>query len=565
MWIAVAGCTGIIADKGDEPAGPRGSGVPGDLDGDGIPDGPVVVPGEDGEPRLVECNDAEPQTGATRIYRLTERQYENSVRELLGEPTIDVNLTKDDDAPSLLAVQKWNQIAADLVPAQSTWMNAYVSCDLGTSNTACAQEFLAKFAERAFRHPLSSAESTWLGAAWNAAPSGSTQSERLAYVVQAVLQAPQFLYFYSAGVDDGSGSTTKQLAEYEMAQRLSYFLWDSLPDDALLAAAAGGELDTVDGVISQATRMLADDRAKPVLRSYLTSWLDMDGEHLNAPVDDLNKDASRFDNFTPQLGGYMRTEMDAFMDYVMFEKDGSIETLFTDPRAYVNGPLAALYGVEGGPTGANQWAWVDLDTTQRAGVLTRAGFLAVHASDTDSSPIQRGVFVRKHLLCQPPTPPPPTVDNTPVASSAPGGAAVQSVREKTESLTAEPFCNGCHAGINPIGFAFEHYDALGRWQGDAENWSGAPVDSSGELVYAGLANGPVKDAVELSSRLLETDWLRECAAEAWFQHALRRNPAPLDVCSLQTIRLDTDRPGSLREVLLGFVASDVFRYINHAE
>jgi len=395
-------------------------------------------------------------------------------------------------------------------------------------------------------------------------PADGTQSEKLAALVQSILQAPQFIYLYPVGeVVPGAEDGPLRLTGEEMAARLSYFFWDTLPDDELLAAAGDGSLDTPEGVSAQAERMLADDRAKPVLRGYLTNWLDLEGTHTLGPVDSITKDTTIFPDFTAATGRDMRTEIEAFMDYVMFEKGGSFESLFLDTRAYVNGPLAKLYGVTDGPAGANQWAWVDLNSTQRAGILTRASYLAVHASATNSSPIRRGVHVLSSMLCQPPGAPPGNVDNTPVSAGTGSTGKLLSVREQTELRTQAPECAGCHSRINPIGFAFEHYDAMGGWQGDTETNSGADVNAVGELHNAGLASGPVDGAVALSERLLETDWMRECATEQWFDHALRRNPGSLDVCSLQTVRQQVGKPGSLTTLLLRFVESDAFRYVNH--
>ncbi|MCA9601847.1 MAG: DUF1592 domain-containing protein [Myxococcales bacterium] len=557
--VTALGCTGSIG-------GTTGDGAPGGANGDG-PGANAIVPGPDGEPLRLACDGTAPSVGETRIHRLTERQYENTVRELIGESTLDVSLAEDEsENPSALAVTRWNAAAMEIGNGIKPWMNSYVDgCSLNTGGEACAKEFAANFAERAFRRPLTGAEKTWVTGIWAALPAADNQSQKLGGIVELVLQAPQFLYLAPEGTGVDGLDRIRELAPYEMAERLSYFFWDSLPDAELLDAAAKGSLATEEGILEQANRMLEDDRARPVLRGYLTRWMDLEGEGTNGVIDGMAKDADMFPEFTPSLPAALRRETEAFMDYVMTEKDGSLEALLTDTRAYVNGPLAKLYGVEGGPTGEDEWAWVDLDPSQRAGVLTRAGFLAVHATREYSSPIRRGAAVLRKMLCQPPPPPPSNVDNTPVTTTGSSDSGeVPSIREQTILRTSQGTCAGCHTAINGIGFAFEHYDGLGMWQ-DPERGTGATIDSTGTLLNAGVANGDVADAVELSERLLETDWVRECAVEHWFEQAVRRSPSAADACTQQRTRDAMGRPGNLKDLLRAFVTSDVFRYIDRGE
>jgi len=248
-----------------------------------------------------------------------------------------------------------------------------------------------------------------------------------------------------------------------------------------------------------------------------------------------------------------------FMDHVMFEKDGSLEALFTGTRAYVNAPLAELYGVAG-PASADDWAWVDLDPTERAGMLTRAGFLAVHATQNVTSPIRRGVYMLTEVLCVDLPSPPANVDNTPVEATE--GDAV-SVREATLKRTSGPSCAGCHTEINELGFAFEHYDAVGRWQ-DEEAATGSVIDATATLSGAGDAlDGPVNGAIELSARLAQSPAVARCAARRWFEVALRRSPVELDACSVQKVEASTAESRSIRELLLAIVESDAFLHVNH--
>jgi hypothetical protein len=503
-----------------------------------------------------ECTATE--VGPERIHRLTPGEYTNSLRALLGNEALEPVLDADREPIATLdAVRKWYNAADAAVPVTAKWLSAYGSCN-PEADAACAKTLYEAFAERAFRRPLKDDERAWLAESWSKLPAAASVALRLETITELILQAPEFLYLYAEGTPSGA---LNLLDSYERAQRISYFLWDSLPDPALLSAAKAGELMTSAGMRSQAERMLADERAKPVLRSFLAQWLELDGAAILPSLAETPKDSKLFPGFDAVLRQSMRREVEMFMDHVMFEKDGSLEELFSGTRAYVNAPLAKLYGVSG-PASADTWAWVDLDPTQRAGMLTRAGFLAVHASQNVTSPIRRGVYLLKNVLCVALPSPPANVDNTPVEVT---GGDVTTVRQATLKRTGGAACAGCHVQINELGFAFEHYDAIGRWQ-EAEAGTGAAIDASAGLSNAGAGlDGPVNGAIELSQRLAASPAVAECAARKWFEVALRRSPVSLDACSVQKIQEKTAETRSIRELLLAMVESDAFLNVNHGE
>lgn len=550
--LALAGCEGSITGDQQGPGGPAGPGGPG-VGGPapGTPGGPAVTP--------ENCAKAGPQAGPERIHRLTPNEYRSSLRELRGDDTLDPELDADREPIATLdGVRKWYNAADAAVPAMSSWLSAYGSCD--ASDAACAVTLYEAFAERAFRHPLKEDERSWLADSWAALPQTAPVALRLEAMAEMILQAPQFLYLYPEGTPAGAVNV---LDAHERAQRLSYFLWDSLPDQTLLTAAASGELATPAGMRGQAERMLGDERAKPVLRSFLSHWLELDGAVILPSLDETPKNPELFSSFDDVMRASMRREIESFMDWVMFEQDGSLEALFTGTRAYVNGPLAELYGVSG-PSGADEWAWVDLDASQRAGMLTRAGFLAVHATQSATSPIRRGVYMLTEVLCVDLPSPPANVDNTPIeASDVAGGVAT--VREATQQRTGNATCAGCHVSINELGFAFEHYDAVGRWQ-DIEAGSGGTIDASATLTNAGEGlDGQLDGALELSARLAKSPEVARCATEKWFEVALRRSPVELDACSVEVVRGKVGQTPSIRELLLAIAESDAFLHVNHGQ
>jgi hypothetical protein len=195
-------------------------------------------------------------------------------------------------------------------------------------------------------------------------------------------------------------------------------------------------------------------------------------------------------------------------------------------------------------------------------MLTRAGFLAVHATQTVTSPIRRGVYMLTEVLCVDLPSPPADVDNTPVEATE-GDA--QSVREATEQRTGSPTCAGCHIEINELGFAFENYDAVGQFQTE-EAATGTAIDATATLSNAGGGlDGPVDGAIELSARLAQSPEVARCATHKWFEVALRRSPVELDACSVQQIQAKAAETRSIRELLLAMVESDAFLNVNHSE
>ena len=548
--LGLNGCVAKIASDGPSAGPVAGPGGPGGVGGGAGTSGAGGSPG----PTSTDC--ATPRVGAERIQRLTPQEYTNSVRALLDNAELAPVLDADREPVATLdAVRKWYNAADAAVPASTAWLASYGGCD-PTNDDACAKQLYEGFAERAFRRPLQDGEREWLGSSWAALPSRASAAQRLEVMGELILQAPQFLYSYSEGTPAGAANV---LDDYARAERLSYFLWDSPPDAELLAAAAAGELSR-EGMRAHAERLLGDERAKPVLRAFLADWLELGGATILPSLEDTPKDAKLFPGFDGALRQSMRRELEMFMDYVMFEADGSMEALFTSRRAYVNAPLARLYGVSG-PTRADEWAWVELDAAQRAGMLTRAGFLAVHASQNVTSPIRRGVYLLKEVLCAPLASPPANVDNTPLEVTG----EIETVRQATLQRTGSPTCGACHTRINELGFAFEHYDAIGRWQ-DKEAQTGAAVSASADLSKTGSSlQGTVDGALELSALLAKSPEVAACATKRWFEVALRRSPVDLDGCSVQQIQAKTGETGSIRELLLALVESDAFLHVSHGE
>ena len=256
----------------------------------------------------------------------------------------------------------------------------------------------------------------------------------------------------------------------------------------------------------------------------------------------------------------VRIESERLYERAFFE--GTFETLLTGTDAYVDGPLAQLYGVEDGPSEAGDFQWVELPSDQRAGIFTRAAFLTSTASADYQSGVLRGVHLYRHVLCQPLPDPPANVDNTPPEPS--DANMPKSVRQLFETKTAGD-CQSCHGIVNPLGFAFEGYDALGQLQTtesgelDGEPFT-VPVDSQ-TVLEAGDLRGEVSDAVELSRLLADSAMAHDCTAEVWFERALSREPSDNEACALAAIQEEFRRTSDLRALVLSLASSDSALFI----
>jgi hypothetical protein len=298
-------------------------------------------------------------------------------------------------------------------------------CDPAQAGEAvCAGRFIDTFGRRAFRRPLTTAEKQPLEALYADARAkiGLDFTGALGLVIQAFLQSPRFLYLWQGDDAPALEAGLVRCGPWEIASRLSYFLWSTMPDEALFAAAAAGKLGAPADIDAQAQRMLADPRARPTLRNFYTQWLGL------AQADEVSKDPAAFPTFTPELRASMAAEFDAFVTHVTFEGDARLETLLTAPFSFLNPSLAKLYGVAGvaGPELRRR----DLDPVQRAGVLTQGLFLAAHALPYATSPVQRGKVVRRTSSVRTSLPPRTTSSppRPPSPPPSPAGLCTSSTR-----------------------------------------------------------------------------------------------------------------------------------------
>jgi hypothetical protein len=534
--IANVGTGGAIAvGMGGAQGGAPGSG------------GAVMV-----DPREARCQN-EINAAWSPLRRVTHEEYENSLRRLFTTtltPTTGfpkqaksngfTNGSVQQGVGELLAESYFEAaeaVAADVVRNVSTLL----ACDVATLGQAeCGRRFVTRLTTMAFRRTLSATEAQAYQQLLTQATMQIDFNGALEVVVLAVLQSPHFLYHFERGTEIRPGLV--KLDGSSIAARLATALWQSLPDNELLAAAARGDLDQAAGVATQARRMVADDKSKPV-RVRMFSELTRADE-----LGTVTKDLSLFANWESSLRLSMAEESQRFVDSVLSGPSPTIESLFTARHTFVNTALARHYGLPA----VTGWQRVDLAGTKRLGLMTQGSILAVSAKTNQSSPTLRGLFVRENLLCDTPPPPPQNANIVP-PDPRPGATT----RERFAEHQANPDCAGCHQLMDPIGLGFENFDAVGAWRDTDE---GRPVDASGDVIGS-TAEGAFNGVEQLATRLATTRDLNICMSKQHFRYFLARHEFDDDTCSLYRIEKAMTGPTvSLPELVVSIVSSDSFRY-----
>lgn len=518
------------------------------------------------------------------IKRLTVPQYRNSLRALLGD---DVELPADLEPDTLVsgsaavgaariplsarATEQFQAAAARLgrwAASDPGFRAQWLTCASEPMQTAAAQtclrDFVTRFGRRAWRRPMTADEITRYAALGLRVRGGFWK--RVEVVTAGLLQSPHFLYRVEVGRPDPTDPTRRVLTDFELAARLSFFLWGAPPDDALLDAAAAGRLATEGGLREQADRMLASPRSRQVILAFFTELLRL------KRLDRLPQFRTAFVQATPTLGPAMRAETLKVIEEIAFDGDRDFREIFDTRVTYVNDELARLYGVAAPPTeragradeasssrrdqrSGNAPSLVRIQLPAdgtRAGILTHGSFLALNAHPTASSPTRRGKFIREVLLCQAVPPPPPNVSTR--LPEDHGDGPPKTTRQKLDVHRQAPQCAGCHKAMDPMGLAFETFDGLGVFR-DKE--AGLPIDASGELDGV-----PFKNAAELGALLRHSPKVGACMARNLFRFALGHlesdGEEPLMAELAQGLEQDGYR---FRSLVLNVVKSRGFRYV----
>ncbi|MBK8237388.1 MAG: DUF1592 domain-containing protein [Deltaproteobacteria bacterium] len=472
--------------------------------------------------------------------------YEFAVTLDAGTRSISAGFTNDyyDMATSAdrnLAVD-WIELEAPGGPGGATDVRAkLLTCEpVAGSEATCAREILAAFAPRAWRRPLAPGELDELVALTQSAlDEGDGFEDALRHALKAVLLSPYFVFRVEIDPDPES-TTPHPVDDYELASRLSYFLWSSMPDDELFAVAEAGTLGDPEVMAEQVVRMIDDERAEALMANFAGQWL-----YIRAVQPDIVKDALLFPDYDPELNVAMRTEMELFFRSFVTERR-SLRELLTAEESFVDARLAGLYGVPA-PAGTG-FSPVSLAGANRRGILTMAGLMTVLSHPQTSSPVKRGKWVLEQLLCAPPPPPPPNVSPVP-AEPLPDA----SVREQLEEHRKNPSCAGCHNLIDPLGLGLEHYDPIGAYR---TSDGGKPVDASGNL-----PDGTTfQDGLEMVTLLSTRDDFTRCTVQHAATYALGRGMGDADAPYIDEILANAEEGGfALEDLALAIATSDIFR------
>lgn len=528
--VALASCVGVIGDR--EPGKTYSS------------NGALFVPAE------------------ATLHRLTRPQLSNAWLDLFGAP-----LAPPADLPADDVLYNFSSIAAargtispvdaekyenatyavlDQVLASAARRDALIGCSPSAVDDPCVRQFIAAFTARAWRRPVADTEVDTLHAlAKDIAGQLGDGAQGIKFMLAAVLQSPHFLF----RVDIGEmGPETYRYSSWEMASRLSFLLIDAPPDEALRTAAAKGELTAPENIRAHAERLIADPRARTTLVRFFRDFMNL------AKLDNLDKLPEKFPQITATLGPSMRVQMERMFEENVFVRQGDFRDLFTTRDTYMNEDLARIYGIAG--VSGLDWAPVTLpDDGRRTGILTTPGFLALNAHKSQTSPTHRGRFIRVNLFCQDIPPPPPGINTT---LPEPDPNVPTTLRERLDEHRTNPQCAGCHDRMDPIGFAFESYDAIGAYR-DAED-NGLAVDTKATIDGVDVSGSD--DAASLIASLPNVG---ACIARRFYEHAGAHLAGSSDEAAVETLVDDfVGRDYSFQHLVLALVTNDGYRLASPA-
>lgn len=517
------------------------------------PELPVTPAGE----TKVDCTKVAPGAAESRL--LTRLQYDNTVRDLLGDTSAPAKSFPPENtmlgfgnnadahrASLLLAEEQLSAAEGIAARAVARGLDSVLPCEAGDRSEACASRFITEFGRRAYRRPLTDEETQPLVELFRAGNTAWGFDKGIELLIQAFLQSPQLLYRTESLADSNAGRVgdgAVLLDSYQIASRLSYFLWNTMPDPELFALADAGQLTSADAVRAQAERMLDDERARQTVADFHEQWLGM------AQFAGLTRVVPGTD-VTNGLNASWADSLAQFVQNVFWDEGGNVASLLSSPTVFVDAPLAALYGVEPG----------SYRDDNRAGILTQPALMSLLAHAEQSAPVQRGKFVREQLLCHQLPPPPPDVDTTP-----PDPDVNATTRERFRQHSADARCATCHRLLDNVGFGFEAFDHLGRFRTE-EN--GIPIDATGLVVDTGdpALEGAFDGALELTGRLAASPQVEACLATQWFRYTMGRAEQQADACSLEQVKAQfANTGGDFRELLVSLATTDAFRFRPVAE
>lgn len=491
------------------------------------------------------------------VRRLTRIQFRNAIRDVFG---VEVNI-HDLDADSWTGhfatigaatvvtsehgVEQYNtaiENAVNVVFADATKRSQFIGCTpTGQSNDACVRGYIQKLGLRAWRRPLTTVElDRFVALATKAATDLGSAIDGARWATVALFASPSFLYRPELGA---TTSGTLRYTGHEMASRLAFLIWSSLPDQTLLDQAAGGMLATSAGIQAAATRMLDAPAGRESVGAFAEEFMRLDRVATQA------KDAGLFAAYTPALQAGMARDMRGTWESIVFDDKTSVLDVFTTTKVVVNADLARLYGIDATGLTSTTFQMRSLPANgPRAGILSKGAFLSQFANQKEGSPTLRGKFMREALMCQRIPPPPGTVN---VSLPDPPSDMPMTKRQRLEVHRTDDTCASCHKFMDPLGLPLETFDAIGTYRTTDH---GLPIDPSGE--FDGKA---VADARGLGAAAAASTIVANCFVRRFYTYAVGYEERNVDGSVLNTLAASFQASGfKLRELILEVVTNEAF-------
>jgi hypothetical protein len=514
--------------------------------------------GGSGSTGVSTCVPGVPAT--SQIPRLLRRQYDAVLRDLLQVTAVDgklpsAGLYADFDGPvNVDAVRLYREVA-EKVAAQvmaGAGRKNFITCD--PADSACLTETIKTFGRKAFRRPLTDGEVKRFEKLGQTTPQG-TAEEVAEATLMAFLASPSFLQITELTEVQDAG--TIKLSSYEVAARLSFLLWGSIPDELLSTAADQGELSTKEQILAQAERMIGvREKTAPLVAAAHRAYLDMEND--DSHWWKVSHDTTKYPLYTAAAVPAEQAELDRVVEELTFT-GGSFKDLFLTNVGFVNRDTAAIYGLDPASFGADLTR-VELDPLQRPGILTRAGFLSSFSHFDGTSPILRGAYITVNIIGMNPGAPDPKFFLTP---PPPGPFATE--RAYVEALTSQAACQGCHAPyVNPPGFVLENYDSIGKWQTvdprSASDPTAGAIDPTATVTFSEGNAKAIASSLELMQEISKTPKALRLYVEKWVTFATGRLSDPHDACTVELIDTKLSENGyTILNLLADLTQADSFR------
>ncbi len=497
----------------------------------------------------------EPHEGMLR--RLTRPQFVNAMRDIFNAEIEPSELDADNYSghfavvgaseveTSPRGVEQYSaavESSVDAIFSNPTASAEFVGCTPADLSDSCVSEFVQSLGRRAWRRPLEPDEvNQILAVAEVASTELESVNEGLRWATVALFSSPYFIYRPELGSPAADGSL--RINGFEMASRLAFLIWNSLPDDALLDEAAAGMLDTPQGVQAAAARLLSESPGRASIGAFAEDYLRLDRVLTQA------KDSNLYPEYNEALQKGMIQDMRQTWELVTIDEDQSAMSLFSTNKVVANAELAELYGLD--PTGLDSNTFKEFtlpDDHPRKGILAKSGFLSQYANQQEGSPTLRGKFIREAIMCT-------------LVPAPPNGVALDLVestedmpmtkRQRMEAHATNPVCSSCHGFMDPMGLPFESFDAIGKYR---TTDSGLPIDPSGEL-----DGTPVANPAELGQVMSENETVAECLVRRYYSYAVGHEDRDVDELVIRALNQSFHDSGfRLKQLILDLVATEAF-------